>query len=324
MITKVIRRAALAVLLLPVGVAAGSEEIERREVRFRSGGVELAGTVLVPPGERPTPGVVIVHGSGSSDRSNPWTSAWAEALAARGVAVLHPDKRGSGESGGDWRTVGFDVLVADAVAAVETLGRLPEVDADRTGVIGFSQGGHIAPAVATESETVRFVGSISASVVPLVEQIVDEVELAAERAGLDAGQVAEVTALHRSAIHYATTGAGWERYATEREAALDTPIGPVVEPFPDDPDDWVWSWGRAVGNFDPLVHWIAADVPRLLVYGGADERIRVGESVGLVRDHLVGPGENTVLLVFGSNGHGLYRDDAADLIARWVASGGTG
>lgn len=36
----------------------------------------------------------------------------ADGLASRGVAVLLPDKRGSGKSGGDWRTATFDMLAA--------------------------------------------------------------------------------------------------------------------------------------------------------------------------------------------------------------------
>jgi pimeloyl-ACP methyl ester carboxylesterase len=301
---------------------SGQETVERREVTFSNGDVTLAGTVLLPSRDEPVPGVVIIHGSGDSDRGNAWTSAWADALASRGIAVLHPDKRGCGASEGDWRIADFPTLAGDAVAAVTALGDLEQVDASRVGVLGFSQGGYVAPLAAASSDRVRFAGAVSGSVVSMVQQIVDEVELAAERAGFTAEQVARVTALHRLAIHYGMTGVGWEAYATARQAALDSDLAPVVEPFPDTPDHWIWRWGRVVGDVDPLPYWVTADVPELFVFGGQDERIRVGRSVDLITRKLVAGGANATLAVFAPNGHGIYRADAVDLVARWVTDGG--
>lgn len=181
----------------------------------------------------------------------------------------------------------------------------------------------MAPLAAAASQQVRFAGSVSASVVPMVQQIVDEVELAAERAGLDAEQVARVTALHRKAIHYGMTGLGWEEYARTRSAALEGDLAPVVEPFPASPDHWIWSWGRLVGDFDPLPYWTTADVPVIFLYGGRDQRIRVDRSVELISERLVGAGANATLVVFGPNGHGLFRDDAVELVAHWIEDGGS-
>lgn len=314
--------ATLVAVTTLLAAQVNAQEVERREVRFASGKATLVGTVLLPAADEPVAGVVIIHGSGDSDRTNRWTSAWADALAARGIAVLHPDKRGSGASEGDWRTASFETLASDAVAAVTLLGDLDEVDASRVGVLGFSQGGHIAPLAAAASDRVRFAGAVSGSVVPMVQQIVDEVELAAERAGLTAGQVARVTELHRLAIHYGMTGLGWNEYAAARKEALGGDLAPVVEPFPDTPDHWIWRWGRVVGDVDPLPYWVTAGVPEIFVFGGHDERIRVGRSVELISRQLVAGGANVTLAVFGPNGHGIYRPDAVDLVARWIGDTG--
>src|SRR5262245_9740143 len=60
------------------------------EVRFRSGEVELCALVLVPRGEGPHPGAVVIQGSGDSDRDNVWACTIANHLALAGLAGLLP------------------------------------------------------------------------------------------------------------------------------------------------------------------------------------------------------------------------------------------
>jgi hypothetical protein len=73
---------------------------EYREVRFRNaiGGVDLAGMLFVPQGEGPFPSAVIIHGSGTSRRDNAWYLTLCTHLQRNGIAVLLPDKRGSGRA----------------------------------------------------------------------------------------------------------------------------------------------------------------------------------------------------------------------------------
>lgn len=96
------------------------------EVRFESTGIAIAGT-FVDPGDA-NAAALILTGSGRLDRDsngrgfrgqiNP---AIAQALAARGIASLRYDKRGAGESGGDFFEAGVSDNHADADAAVDWL-----------------------------------------------------------------------------------------------------------------------------------------------------------------------------------------------------------
>lgn len=140
-----------ALLSCPSMAQAGSTE----NISYSSRGVPLAASLILPTGTGPFPGVVLVHGSGSSDRSNPWTSAYADALVERGIAVLHPDKRGSGESGGDWRDATFEELAQDALAGLALLDGHPALDSSRVGFVGFSQGGYIVPLAALLEDAKR-------------------------------------------------------------------------------------------------------------------------------------------------------------------------
>jgi len=294
------------------------------EVTYSSGDTVLAASLLIPPGPGPFPGVVIVHGSGSSDRSNPWTAAYAQALVERGVAVLHPDKRGSGKSGGNWRDATFETLADDALAGLEQLCSRASIDTARVGLIGFSQGGDIVPLAATRSPKVRFVIDVSGSVVPIAEQIGDEVRRMGEREGLSRAQLEALESLNEMAMGWVLTGEGWDTYAGALAEAKEGTLSgaKVVAGFPTEQDSPAWEFLRTVGNFDPLPYWRELRVPVLFLYGGKDQNVDVYKSADLIEGSLTEAGVGYSLLLFRNNGHALFRDDAMDFMARWIRDGG--
>jgi dipeptidyl aminopeptidase/acylaminoacyl peptidase len=93
------------------------------EIRFRNAtqDIDLAGLLFVPQGTGPFPVAVIIHGSGTSSRSNRWYLTLTHYLQDNGVAVLLPDKRGSEQSGGDWHNASFEDLATDTLAAIRYL-----------------------------------------------------------------------------------------------------------------------------------------------------------------------------------------------------------
>ncbi|HUP21895.1 MAG TPA: alpha/beta fold hydrolase [Thermoanaerobaculia bacterium] len=314
----------------PAAPPTRTETIRTEEVRFHQGEITLAGEVHVPSSNLPAPAVVLIHGSGPSDRSQAWASAFARGLAERGVAVLLPDKRGSAASGGDWKEASFEDLADDAIAGLEVLRRIEGVDSGRIGALGLSQGGHIAPLAASRSSRIAFVVNVSGSAVPITEQVIDEVEKLAERRGFSPGQIDRVNTLHRAAIRYALTGEGWDEYEADLAAALESDLAGhgVVEPFPRTRDHWVWSWARLVGAYDPLPYWQALEVPGLVIYGGQDTQIHVLESVERLLATPAGQTGELTLALFAQAGHGLsrghgheygIRPDVLSLIASWIA-----
>jgi hypothetical protein len=152
-------------------------------VRFQSGAVTLAGTLLLPPGSGSHPAVVFVHGAGSSTREQ--QRVLADHFARSGIAALIYDKRGSGESGGDWRGGDFDDLAADAQAAVALLTRRAEIDPAQIGLWGISEGGWVAPLAATRSSDVAFVILVSAAATGPIPQELYRREMSMRAAGYD-------------------------------------------------------------------------------------------------------------------------------------------
>ena len=128
----------------------------------------------MPEGDGPFPAAVVIHGSGTSRRDNGWYLTLTKHLQDNGIVVLLPDKRGSEKSEGNWRTSSFEDLATDTLAAIGYLRKQQSVPVSAVGVIGMSQGGWIAPIVASQEGDLAFLVSMVGSVVTPREQLLYE------------------------------------------------------------------------------------------------------------------------------------------------------
>lgn len=291
------------------------------EVRFRSGEVELCALLMLPRSSEKHPGAVVIQGSGDSDRDNVWAFSIANHLALAGMAVLLPDKRGCGRSQGDWKAVGFEELATDALAGLEVLAARAEVDGERIGLVGLSQGGWIAPLAAWRDRRVAFAVSVSGAAVSVREQVQHELAQTVRKGGGEAA-VDIALELMDMAFAYGKTGQNWEDYLAGVEAAPPALAGA----FPVARDDWRWAWYARVVDFDPLPLWKALAIPSLVVYGAEDEHdnVPVAESVARLRAL---ERSNLACRVFPGSGHALddpagnwIRRDFLDELARWIGT----
>ncbi len=132
------------------------------ELRFANAdaGIELAGTLTLPGSEGPYPAVILISGSGAQDRNEDIVGHkpfWviADHLARQGIASLRYDDRGFGESEGDFSAATSVDFAADARAALEYLKTRAEIK--DIGLMGHSEGGLIAPLVASQTPDVSFI-----------------------------------------------------------------------------------------------------------------------------------------------------------------------
>lgn len=97
-------------------------------VSIPAGDITLAGTFTTPVGDGPFPTALLIAGSGPLDRDGSHkrlplglSRDLAHLLANAGWATLRYDKRGVGESTGDYLATGFYDELADAISALEWL-----------------------------------------------------------------------------------------------------------------------------------------------------------------------------------------------------------
>jgi fermentation-respiration switch protein FrsA (DUF1100 family) len=133
-------------------------------IKFKNlkAGITLAGTLTLPKGNGPFTAVVLVTGSGAQNRDEELLGhkpfkVLADYLTRNGIAVLRYDDRGSFESEGDFRLATTFDFASDAESAVDYLRSRKEINPLKTGIIGHSEGGIVAPIVATQTTKVAFI-----------------------------------------------------------------------------------------------------------------------------------------------------------------------
>jgi hypothetical protein len=129
------------------------------------GCLRLAGTLAAAGGSR-TAAVVLVSGTGPIDRDVTFAGhalfrTLADALAARGIASLRFDKRGVGESEGDFSSATVGDFVADVLGASDYLVAHEGFAAEHVGLLGHSEGGMVALTAAARARRTAFCVSLA-------------------------------------------------------------------------------------------------------------------------------------------------------------------
>jgi pimeloyl-ACP methyl ester carboxylesterase len=124
--------------------------------------ITLAGTLTLPSQQGVFPVAILITGSGRQNRDEeifgrkPFLII-ADYLTKNGIAVLRYDDRGVAKSTGDFKTATSADFATDAESAIAYLKTRPEINKQKIGLIGHSEGGMIAPMVAAKSKDVSFI-----------------------------------------------------------------------------------------------------------------------------------------------------------------------
>ncbi len=292
-----------------------------RAVPIEQGRVTLAGRLLVPNRPGPHPGVVLIPGGGRDDRLNYPPRFVAARLARCGIAALVYDKRGTGGSDGDLEAATFEDLTADALAALRVLRAQDGVEAGRVGVIGFSQGGRLAPVVAARDTAVAFVVTLASPFTSVRQTRLYAIEQAAQRLRLPAARRDTLLAL-------------WDAYFVRREAGastadLDARIRRLPASLPEalrPPLSTAPPRGPLFNSagHDATAAWRGLRVPFLALFGERDQVVPVAASLRRLREVLGEGAALEVLVVPGVDhsfqypGWGARRFRFEDVVAGWV------
>jgi hypothetical protein len=276
-------------------------------------GHALAGTLTLPKQRRGrVPVVVTISGSGLQDRDETLLSVQgyrpfrqiAEALAGAGIGVLRYDDRGYGESTGSGASATLLDFAADTRAVLAYLRTRSDVSADRLFLLGHSEGGIIAPLVASTDPGVRGIALLAGT----------------SRTG-------------RRVIEYQN------RYAIDRRTELsatarDSLYQKAVSMLDSIPASQAWI--RHFLDYDPLPAVRGVKVPVLILHGATDRQVTADQAEELAAtlraagnkavDVHVLPDVNHIFLLDPSGdpaGYGGLKNkqvvaDAVDLLRNWV------
>jgi len=155
-------------------------QITRQEIKFKNGDFTIYGELLNPVSDKKNPALIFLVGSGpnSSHRTNYkdfLTKLFEEQFIDHDIAFLYFDKKGVGKSTGEWYKFDFYERAEDVKAAIEFLKTVPNIDTNRIGIVGHSQGGWIAQiASSTYPDDIKTMLSISGPTFNIKTQLVND------------------------------------------------------------------------------------------------------------------------------------------------------
>jgi uncharacterized protein len=128
-----------------------------QETSFTSEGFRISGTLALPSPEGRFACVLMIPGSGRVDRNENLKrlpinvfGELSQHFAERGIASYRYDKRGVGQSGGDYWKKGFDDSLTDAIAALSSLQSHPRIRTDEIFALGHSEGAYVVMRLAAD------------------------------------------------------------------------------------------------------------------------------------------------------------------------------
>ena len=238
---------------------------QSRDVTLPAHAAPLMGTLTMPAGEASVPGVLIVAGSGATDRNgnqpgmmNDAYRKLADGLAACGIATLRTDKRGvafSAAAEPDESNLTIQTYVLDTVSWLAWLRRQPRIAS--VSLTGHSEGGLIATMAAERMEVAKLV-LLEGAGRPAGEILRGQLE-----------QLGLAPVLRRKADQMITL---LEHGDTDDEppSGLGTLFRPGVQPY-------LVSWFR----LDPVEELAKTRAPGLVIQGTTDLQVDTADAHAL-------------------------------------------
>jgi pimeloyl-ACP methyl ester carboxylesterase len=286
---------------------------------FQSGGVKLAGRLVMPEGNGKVPVVILIHGSEHDSALDFY--ALQRMFPAEGIGAFVFDKRGTGSSGGVY-TQDFNVLANDDIAAVKVARRLAGSRAGRVGYQGGSEAGWVVPLAANRAPVDFAIISFGLAVTVL-EEDQESVALDMYFHHHSAGDTKKALELARAGERVIETGGkdGYDAFDALRRKYKSEPW------YQDVHGDFVWvvlpvdkSQIDALAKqfdfhtpfrYEPMPTLRASTTPQLWVLGGDDLEAPSAETGGRIKS-LIAEGKNYTLAVYPGAEHGMteYELDA--------------
>lgn len=262
------------------------------EVTFKNEtqGNELAGTIAEPKNfDKNTPILVMITGSGVQNRDEEMDGhkpflVISDDLAKKGIATLRLDDRGIGgsEKGKEEQPTTAD-FVTDINSAVNYLMKNGYTN---IGLIGHSEGGMIAPMVASENKNVKFIVLLAGPALPMIDVFVNQARSRLESVNVPKEDIDKDVANKRMIFQFVKSYMGKDYKADLKKYLADN--------FPNmksqETDGYVrqlgTNWWRYSLNINPQLYLEKLKIPVLAVNGSKDTQVNPKENLASIKKSL--------------------------------------
>jgi pimeloyl-ACP methyl ester carboxylesterase len=247
--------------------------------------ITLAGTLTLPKTDKP-PVAVLINGSGPQDRDETIAghkpfAVIADHFSRNGIAVLRYDERGVGRSTGQFAGSTSEDLATDVEAAMEYLKTRDDVDPEKIILVGHSEGGLLAPMIASRRTDVAGLVLLAAPGINGEKIVFDQSRRIAQASGLyDEAELEKQEGMLKIAFGLLKAPVGeagdfYDRFKSEAatlvgESPEDFELAPALEVSVKSLDS---PWFRFFASYEPVPALEKVKCPTLVLFGQKDLQV---------------------------------------------------
>jgi len=278
----------------------------------KEAGITLAGTLTLPAEKGTFPVVLLISGSGPQDRDEavfghrPFL-VLADYLTREGIAVLRVDDRGVGESTGDFSHATSEEFASDVLAGIEYLKTREEVNSEQIGLIGHSEGGLIAPMVASRSEDVAFIVLMAGPGLPGEKILYLQSELIAKAMGISAEKIARDSRYNKKLYSLVKEEENEEILKEKSSNVFEEYFTELTEDEKGEIGDWdtyvagqlqglLSPWFKYFLIYDPRPTLSKVNCPVLAINGEKDLQVPPKENLKAIEEALIAGGNRNFII----------------------------
>ena len=261
-----------------------------------SANIKLSGTLTLPETSDLNTAVILVSGSGAQNRNEELMGhkpflVLADYLTRQGIAVLRYDDRGVGKSEGDYKRANIEDFASDAEAGISYLRTRKEINKDKIGVIGHSEGGSIAFILAAK-QIPSFIVTLASPGVDGQRLLHTQREELLNASGVSPDNIAQINDYMGQAQNIAIEAKS--RFELEKNITdlftgtpMENQIAPIVEQL---------SSPEILGilRYDPKAHFKKIHCPVLALNGTKDLQVPCNENLFAILEGITSNGNKNV------------------------------
>ena len=283
--------------------------------------IKLSGTLTLPKTSGTYTSVILVSGSGPQNRDEELMGhkpflVLADYLTRQGIAVLRYDDRGTGMSEGDYRYAGLEDFASDTEAGIAYLKTREEIDKNKIGIIGHSEGGCVAFILAAK-QAPSFVVTLAAPGVDGQRLLHTQRAELFKASDVAPENIAQINDYMRQAQNIAIKATS--RFELEKNIAdlfIGTPMEnqttPVIEQL-SSPEI------VSILKYDPKADFEKIHCPVFALNGAKDLQVPYKENLSAIRKGITANGNKEVTTKFYDNLNHLFQTAETGLPAEYEA-----
>ena len=251
--------------------------------------ITLAGTLTTPSNKKEFPVVILISGSGQQNRDSEifgHKSFWV-------IGVLRIDDRGVGGSTGASKSMTTQTFATDINAAVDFIAKKGFQD---IGLIGHSEGGIIAPIVASQNKKVKFIVSMAGPGISIDELMILQTNAQGKISGANEAQLKSTSDLNRKLYATVKNYLGNDlqneikkilSHELEKLPKEQQPNETEKENFLNDQSKALsMPWYSYFLKINPDDYWSKLKIPVLAINGALDAQVTSKENLNGIKNSL--------------------------------------